>query len=71
LALTCGDKPTDLNVQIGTLSAEHGCWVVVRTHRGDDPAFAAGVVPLVEVEFPAKTAGEAAVKKRYDLDKFR
>ncbi|HVC95172.1 MAG TPA: hypothetical protein VND64_15860 [Pirellulales bacterium] len=71
LALTTGDKPTDLYACIGTMSAEHGCWVVVRTHKTiNDSAFAAGVVPVVEVEFAAKMAGQAAVKKRYQLDKF-
>jgi hypothetical protein len=70
LTLNTGDKSIDLFACIGTMSAEHGCWVVVRTQKVNDSAFAAGVFPIVEVEFPAKTVGDVAVKKRYDLDKF-
>jgi hypothetical protein len=70
LALAAGDKPTDLPALVGTMSAEHGCWVVVRSDNGDKPAFPEGVRPLVDVEFPPKAAGGAPVKKRYRLDGF-
>ena len=45
LALAVGDKPTDLRAAIGAMSAEHGCWVVVRTHFGDKSAFPDGIRP--------------------------
>jgi len=76
LALKTGDDPTDLPALIGTMNAEHGCWVVVRTHnysakeKEDKAAFPAGVRPVVEIAFPPKKAGAAAVKRRYKLDKF-
>ena len=44
--------------------------MVVRSHVGDKSAFPAGVHPVVDVEFRAKTAGGPPVKKRYTLDKF-
>jgi hypothetical protein len=70
LKLITGDKPIELNAVVGTMSAEHGCWVVVRSHNGEKSAFARGVHPAVEIEFPAKTPGGPTVKKRYLLDKF-
>jgi hypothetical protein len=70
LNLVTGDKPTDLNAVVGTMSAKHGCWVVARSHNGDRSAFAKGVCPVVEIEFPPKAPGGPAVKKRYLLDKF-
>jgi hypothetical protein len=68
LTLTTGEKPGDLYAMIGTMSAEHGCWVVVRTHIGNDSAFAKEVRPMVEVEFPASAPDGKSVKKRYRLD---
>jgi hypothetical protein len=70
LALVAGDKPTELNACVGTMSARDGCWVVVRSHNGDKYAFAKGVHPAVDIEFPPKAPGGPAVKKRYLLDKF-
>jgi hypothetical protein len=71
LALTTGNDPTDLNACVGTMDAEHGCWVVVRSHHeADKSAFAEGICPVVDIEFPAQTPGGQAVKKRYALDKF-
>jgi hypothetical protein len=70
LALVTGDTPTDLRGHVGTMSAEHGCWVVVRSHHGDASAFPPGVCPVVDVEFPPKAPGGPTVKKRYKLDKF-
>jgi hypothetical protein len=52
------------------MSAEFGCWVVVRSHVGNKSDFPEGVCPVVEVEFPPKGPGGPAVKKRYQLDKF-
>ena len=70
LTLVTGDKPTDLNAVVGTMSPKHGCWVVVRSDNGNKYAFAEGVCPVVDIEFPAKAPGGPAVKKRYKLDKF-
>lgn len=69
-ALKTGAKPTDLFALMGTMDASHGCWVVVRSHNRDKSAFADGVCPVVDIEFPAKTPGGAFVKQRYQLDKF-
>jgi hypothetical protein len=70
LALAVGEKPTDLRAVVGTMSAEHGCWVVVRSHNGDKSAFPDGVHPAVDIEFPSKAPGGQAVKKRYTLHQF-
>jgi hypothetical protein len=70
LGLATGDKPTDLRAVVGTMSAAHGCWVVVYSHNGDQSAFPKGVCPEVKVEFAPKTAGSLPVKKRYQLDQF-
>ena len=70
LALVAGDKPTDLRALVGTMSGDHGCWVVVRSHAGDKSAFPAGVCPVVEIEFPPKVPGGRGMKRRYQLDKF-
>jgi hypothetical protein len=70
LVLATGDQPTDLNGYVGTMNAEHGCWVVVRSHKGDKSAFPEGVFPVVDVEFPPKAQGGAPVRKRYVLDHF-
>jgi hypothetical protein len=70
MALERGEKAPDLNAVVGTMDAKAGCWVVVRSHRGDKSAFAKDVCPLVDVEFPARAPGGPPVKKRYRLDKF-
>jgi hypothetical protein len=70
LTLSTAEKPDELYAVVGTMSAEHGCWVVVRTHKASDCAFAAGVRPVVDIEFPAKSPGGKAVKRRYKLDGF-
>jgi hypothetical protein len=70
LALVNADESTDLRGHIGTMSAEHGCWVVVWSHNGNKSAFPDGVFPFVDVEFPPKAPGGAHVRKRYPLDKF-
>lgn len=70
LALTSGAEPNDLRAVIGTMSAEHGLWTVMRTHVLDTSAFAEGVTPFAEVEFPPKSPGGPPVKRRYPLDAF-
>jgi hypothetical protein len=70
LTLTIGEKPGELHAVVGTMSAEHGCWVVVRSHHAKDCAFPREVRPVVEVEFPARVQGGQAVKKRFTLNDF-
>jgi hypothetical protein len=70
VALKTGEGPTDLHAVVGTMDAEHGCWVVVRSDDGDKSAFPKGVCPVVDVQFPPKMPGGPAVKKRYSLDEF-
>jgi hypothetical protein len=70
LKLKTGDAPADLPAIIGTMDAEHGCWVVVCSHNGDQSAFPPGVRPVVDIEFPPKTLGKPPVKERFELDKF-
>jgi hypothetical protein len=70
MALVTGDKPTDLRGHVGTMNAEHGCWVVVRSHNGEKSAFSEGVFPVVDVQFPPKAPGGAPVERRYVLDHF-
>jgi hypothetical protein len=70
LALVTGEKPVDLRAMIGTMSAKHGCWVVVRTHNGKAPAFPKDVFPVVDIEFPSDTKGGPLLKERYPLDGF-
>ena len=69
-ALERGGKPTDLQVHVGTMNPEKGCWVVVRTHdNNSQPDFPKGVHPFIDVEFPPRQAGSATLKRRYALDK--
>jgi hypothetical protein len=77
LALKRGDKPTDLPALVGTMDADKGCWVVVRSEVAVkqpafrmEPAFPKGIHPYVDVDFPAKEAGAPSIKKRYPLDQF-
>jgi hypothetical protein len=69
LALHTGDSPVDLNAVLGTMDADRGCWVVVRSEPADGAGPGKDVHPAVEVEFPAKTPGAPPVKKRYLLEK--
>jgi hypothetical protein len=69
-AVKTGDEPTDMPAVVGTMDAEQGCWVVVRSHHGDKSAFPKGVCPVVDIQFPPKTPGAPAVRKRYSLDEF-
>lgn len=43
LMLSPGEKPSNLYSCIGTMSAKHRCWVVVRTHDDEKCLFADGV----------------------------
>jgi hypothetical protein len=70
LALAKGEQPTDLPANIGTMDDARGCWVVVRTHKGNSAVFPDGVFPVVDVEFPSKVPGDPPVKRRYPLDTF-
>jgi hypothetical protein len=67
LAMKRGDQPVDLPLVVGTMNAEHGCWVVVCSEHRNAPAFSKGVCPVVDIEFPAKVPGKP-LKRRYQLD---
>jgi hypothetical protein len=70
-ALVAGDEPTDLRATVGTISAKHHCWVMVQSHQGvDEYAFAKGVCPEVDVEFPPKTPGDPPIERTYKLEGF-
>src|SRR5438128_11335722 len=75
IGLRRGDKPTDLAALVGTMDADKGCWVVVRSEVAVkqpafrmEPAFPKGIHPYVDVEFPGKEPGAPSIKKRYPLD---
>jgi hypothetical protein len=69
LKLQRGDEPTKVQVVIGTMDAEQGCWVVVRTQaKKDEPVFPKGVHPVVDVEFQPKHQGAPPITRRYALD---
>jgi len=73
LALRMGDEPAELSVFVGTMDAERGCWVVVRTHEDDGKqtsAFPPAVYPAVDIEFPPRLADAPPVRERYYLDQF-
>jgi len=67
--LVAGEEPGELQVAIGTLDKQAGCWTVVRTHEGEDPSFSAGVHPVLEVEYVSKTS-EEPIREQYFLDQF-
>lgn len=73
-SLVKGDSPTDLRMMVGTLSAKHHCWVVVRSHHDvdgtDTYAFRKGVCPEVDVEFPSASPGDPPLKRTYKLEEF-
>jgi hypothetical protein len=67
-ALRRGDKPTDMRVNIGTFRKADRCWTAIRTQDKARPVFPSDVVPILEVEFPAKS-GKPPIAARYPLDK--
>ncbi len=70
LALKRGEKPTELRVYVGTVDADKGCWVVVRTQDDEsNPVFPIAVHPFADIEFPPLHAGVPPVRQRYSLDK--
>ncbi|OAI54998.1 hypothetical protein AYO44_13820 [Planctomycetaceae bacterium SCGC AG-212-F19] len=69
LAIRRGDKPTQLQVGVGTMNAKQGCWVVVRTQEDDQSEFPDGVHPFVDIEFPARQAADPSIRRRYSLNK--
>ncbi len=61
--LSIGDPPGDIFAVVGTMDAEHGCWVVVRSDN-----LPKDLHPVVEIEYPLNKGGETPVKKRYRLE---
>ena len=71
LALRIGDKPTELNAEIGTLDAAKRCWTVVEVNDHENHwLLPDGVIPVVDVEFPAKNPGHLPIQRRYSLEGF-
>jgi hypothetical protein len=68
LVLRAGDNPTTLQAAVGTMDADHGCWVVVRSAAGEKHDLPKDLHPAAEVTFPRKWAGDPPVTKRYLLD---
>jgi hypothetical protein len=60
--LPAGDRPGEINAVVGTMDAERGCWVVVRSE--DLPK---DLHPVVEVEYPTSKSG-VPIKQRYRLE---
>jgi hypothetical protein len=60
--LPIGDSPSDISAVVGTMDAEHDCWVVVCS---DD--LPKDLHPVMEVEYPAKKAGDAPIKQCYEF----
>lgn len=62
---------TDLRAIVGTRDNGRGCWVVVKSHDGENNClFPVGVRPVADVEFPPREAGGPPVRRRYVLDQF-
>jgi len=71
LALIRGDKPADLRVLIGTLDAATECWTSVRVHGTNQQSlFPTNVHPVVDIEYPPKSAGAQPPRVRYALKEF-
>lgn len=70
LALTLGDKATDMRMMIGTLDEKAGCWTAVRSHVGEKSAFPASVHPQVDIEWPGPKPGSAPIKQQVSLKQF-
>jgi hypothetical protein len=71
LALVRGDKPADLRVLIGTLDVATECWTSVRVHGTNQQSlFPTNVHPVVDIEYPPKSAGAQPQRVRYALKEF-
>ena len=71
MGLRRGAEPVTLPVVVGTMSAKHGCWVVVRS-CGDGKlcAFPDAVRPVAEIEFPSADPKKPAMREKFALDGF-
>jgi hypothetical protein len=71
MALVRGDKPADLRVLIGTLDAATECWTSVRVQGTNQQSlFPTNVNPVVDIEYPPKSAGAQPQRVRYALEEF-
>jgi hypothetical protein len=65
------EKPPKLSARVSTVNEDYGCYVWVESSDNEGKyAFAEGVFPVVDIEFPAKRPGRPAIKRRYALDEF-
>lgn len=68
LVLRRSATPMTLRALVGTLDAEQGCWVVVRSENSGTPTFTNGVHPVVDITFPPGNPGGPPVTRPYTLD---
>lgn len=68
LIFNLGGEPTNVRACVGTVDQAAGCWTVVSVQNGDECAFADGLRPTMNIEFPAE--GGKSLAKRYLLDEF-
>lgn len=61
--LPVGDPPGEVYAMVGTMDAEHGCWVVVRS---DD--LPKDLHPVVDVEYMGQNPDSPSIRKRYRLE---
>jgi len=68
LKLKHGSRPSELTAIVATVNRDRGCWTVVRTHETNKNAeWFKGAVPVVDIEFPPRQAGQPYVKQRFAL----
>ena len=67
-SLERGNEGTTLRGVVGTMDEACGCWVVVSSHKGDEPRFPQDVRPEVEIAFPARSSEQAPIVERLILD---
>ncbi|MFO0880413.1 MAG: hypothetical protein U0840_23960 [Gemmataceae bacterium] len=66
-----GGEAVDVRVSVVTRDDSRGCWAAVRSHelveQKSKPLFGPEVAPVVEIDFPAKEAGGAPIRRRFVL----
>src|SRR5262249_31276018 len=62
-------KPRYLQAVITTHLPERGSWIAVYSERSE-PSFPPGLVPMADVEFLPKVAGEAPIHRQFALGEF-
>jgi hypothetical protein len=71
LRLIAGPTPTRMHVEVSTYQPEVGGWAAVCSNRPGNRAryaFPPQVAPIVEIDFPAKTAGAPSIRRQFLLN---